>query len=369
MLRLFKGEFKGKLLERIDSSTPYILFGASEAGKKTLDELQKLDMSVSYFCDNDPHKWGSFIQDIKVLSPQELVDVLDGHKIIISSTYEEEIKKQLVTLGLAEYIFEGNFYDLEFTGLIMDRRRKAAEKEFKIEALKRYLNDEKSKTVLENVILYRATGDLEFLFRVAEPCEYFPDDLIRLTDEEVFIDAGAYTGDTIAAFLEKVKNQYKQIIAFEPDTNTFRRLRSCVYEITHRTGEIHNIQIHEVGLSNTTKKVNYTNNGFMHSRIEDDGTYTVEVVSLDEILGVNNEVTFIKMDIEGEEYNAILGAQELIKKYKPKLAICVYHKFDDLWEIPLLLKKLVPEYKIYLRHHGLYEPAEMYDTICYAVAD
>jgi hypothetical protein len=77
----------------------------------------------------------------------------------------------------------------------------------------------------------------------------------------------------------------------------------------------------------------------------------------------NEKITFIKMDIEGSEPQALSGAEEIIKKQKPKLAICVYHKPEHLWEIPLYLKKIVPEYKIYIRHHT---PLE-YETVCYAV--
>ena len=69
------------------------------------------------------------------------------------------------------------------------------------------------------------------------------------------------------------------------------------------------------------------------------------------------------MDIEGAEVNALLGAEENIKKQKPKLAICVYHKPEHLWKIPLYIKKIVPDYKLYIRHHTNQE----YETVCYAV--
>jgi hypothetical protein len=85
------------------------------------------------------------------------------------------------------------------------------------------------------------------------------------------------------------------------------------------------------------------------------------VVPLDNILK-NEKVTFIKMDIEGAEPHALRGARNIIRTQKPKLAICTYHDFRHLWEIPLYIKELVPEYKIYLRHHTKLE----YETVCYA---
>ena len=93
---------------------------------------------------------------------------------------------------------------------------------------------------------------------------------------------------------------------------------------------------------------------------EKDGAQ-VKVVALDSC--IRGKVTFIKMDIEGAELEALKGAKQLIMKYRPKLAICIYHKREDMWEIPYFIKNLVPEYKLYIRHYSNYE----YETVLYAV--
>lgn len=90
--------------------------------------------------------------------------------------------------------------------------------------------------------------------------------------------------------------------------------------------------------------------------------YYGKTVRLSDILR-NNKVTYIKMDIEGSELMALYGAEEIIKKQRPKLAICVYHKPDHLWEIPFYLRNIVLDYKIFLRHHSTLD----YETVCYAV--
>ena len=86
----------------------------------------------------------------------------------------------------------------------------------------------------------------------------------------------------------------------------------------------------------------------------------LDCVALDEV--IRESVSLIKMDIEGREMKALAGAKTLITTYKPKLAICIYHKYEDLWEIPEYIHSLVPEYKFYIRHHGPFYT----DTVLYA---
>ena len=87
------------------------------------------------------------------------------------------------------------------------------------------------------------------------------------------------------------------------------------------------------------------------------------MIKLDSLLR-HEKVSFIKMDIEGSELEALKGAQTIIKEQRPKMAICVYHKIEDLWKIPLFLHKINPEYKIYIRHHAKFWVSE---TVCYAI--
>ena len=90
---------------------------------------------------------------------------------------------------------------------------------------------------------------------------------------------------------------------------------------------------------------------------------TARMIKLDSLLR-HEKVSFIKMDIEGSELEALKGAQTIIKEQRPKMAICVYHKIEDLWKIPLFLHKINPEYKIYIRHHAKFWVSE---TVCYAI--
>lgn len=228
----------------------------------------------------------------------------------------------------------------------------------KIEELKNLLEDEESKRVLETRIKIYETGKVELLKDIETyNDQYFDKDIIKLSNNEFFIDLGAYTGDTIESFIKSVNGSYKKIVAFEPDHENMLSLNSYILE-----NDINNVVVYKLASWNRKETLRFHEDGSFISQIYSKGSSTTNANSLDNVLFDIAPVTFIKMDVEGAEYETIEGAEKIIKKYKPKLAICVYHRARDIYEIPLLIKKLVPEYKLYLRHHS----ESLLDTVLYA---
>lgn len=365
MDRVYENEFDSRHIKEFNNQTKFILWGASTKGKIISNMLQKMGVNIINFCDSDSAKIGKSINGIKILSTENLFSIDSDTYIIITSSFEDEIYRELEQMGLNDKV--RNIDEVKFTYKIINRKNKAKNYLSGIERLYNILEDQKSINVLKNIIYYRVTGDLELLYRVGEMDEYFPD-IIKIGDNEVFVDAGAYNGDTVIKFMKRTENKYKKVYAFEPDSKMFRDLE---WNMSHNDivkGECYGkVQIFNLGLYSSSKKINFTGTGKMDSKIDEyEGKDIIEVVKLDDIL-LDEKVTFIKMDIEGAEIEAIKGAKNIIMKNKPKLAICVYHKKSDLWEIPLLIKEICPDYKIYLRHHGMFEPYEMCDTVCYAV--
>ena len=175
-----------------------------------------------------------------------------------------------------------------------------------------------------------------------EEVQYFPSGILEFSENEVFVDAGAFDGDTIEIFVEKTKDRgYKKIYAFEPDNTNYSKLAKR---------KIMNLEIHNKGIYSCNSILKFIDNMGGSSKLDNGGEVEVEVVSLDE-MNLKDLPTFIKMDIEGSELEALKGAKEIIKNNKPKLAICIYHKLEGLWEIPLFVKELVPEYKFYIRNY------------------
>lgn len=181
--------------------------------------------------------------------------------------------------------------------------------------------------------------------------QYFPQDVIQLTQHEVFVDCGAYTGDTLETFSKKV-NAFEKYYALEPDSSCFTDLDYMAQKMRNKGDIIHM----KVGVSEKKEKLFLIHSSTGVGQVVDnddinDGEY-IELDCIDNLINQNENVSFIKMDIEGSEMRALKGAKETIKKYKPKMAICVYHKREDLITIPQYIKSLVSDYKFFLRAHS-----------------
>ena len=122
--------------------------------------------------------------------------------------------------------------------------------------------------------------------------------------------------------------------------------------------------LHNKGLWDKAETLNFNSFGNGSSTISKDAEESIEVVALDDVVDANDKVTFLKMDIESAELNALYGARRVIEKDKPRLAICVYHKPEDIIYIASYILSINPEYKLFLRHHSL---ISSFETVLYAV--
>jgi FkbM family methyltransferase len=179
----------------------------------------------------------------------------------------------------------------------------------------------------------------------AGEAQYFPD-FLPLMESEIFVDCGAFDGDTIARFREKTHDRYEKIYAFECDKSNLKKLHENI-----AIPCLKKIAIIEKGVFSSPGHLSFIANGTMDSRIDAAGVDHIEVDSIDNVTQ-GERVSFIKMDVEGVELEALRGAQNTIRQYKPRLAVCVYHKREDLVTIPQYILSLREDYKLYLRHYG-----------------
>ena len=202
----------------------------------------------------------------------------------------------------------------------------------------------------------------EVLFDLSEGAQYFdPEILPDPAGKEVFADVGCYDGLSAVSFDKWCKgNGYSY--CFEPDGTNIDRIRRVL-----KNKGVDSYELIEKGVWSSTGRLGFvsTGNSLSHVSVSEDAsdkTDGIDVVTLDEALGDKN-VTFIKMDIEGAELEALKGAQKIIMEHKPKLAICVYHKPQDIWELPELILKYNSDYSFYLRHYSYWDN----ETVLYAI--
>ncbi|MCR5487740.1 MAG: FkbM family methyltransferase [Lachnospiraceae bacterium] len=239
------------------------------------------------------------------------------------------------------------------------------------------LDDKRSKEIYLNALTMRMTWDAPDEKYVTDD-QYFAMKEYRIRRPwDVFVDCGAYVGDSIEQYIWKMDGVFRKIIGFEPDSNNFRAALKRVERLKSEWNVPKDgIEIYPYGIGDTNiemqMETNEDNNGLgskvvgeADNRTEKQGM-KISVISLDSFFrNRNDDVSFLKADIESFEYKMLLGAKELIKKHCPRLAICIYHNPTDMYSIPILVRRINPYYKLFIRQHSY----NLDETVLYAYED
>jgi FkbM family methyltransferase len=364
---LERKEFSIDIIRKEIKNSKYVcVFGIGAISFPIISSIKNLtDIKIDFLSDNDQTKWGkTFHNDLKCISPTELEKYKDDIVILITTQHYKKIYAQLLEKGFKK-IFAITEYRLLNDGYFKNKQNLHTIKNNVLKVMD-ILEDERSKEIMVTLIKNWFDFDINKIGYedIYSQDHYFPDGVVLLSKDEVFVDAGAYIGDTLLEFIEKTHGKFDSYIAFELDLQNFKEMGNAVNKMRP---EIKNkIKLYNCAILDKEQEISYESgaHGSQSScvNVQTSAINTGKAVKLSDILK-NHKITFIKMDIEGAEVKALSGAEEIIKIQKPKLAISVYHKLEHLWEIPLYLKYIVPEYKIFLRHHS---PLE-YETVCYAI--
>ena len=321
------GKIKQQFLYGISGKNP-VIFGAGNCGHKIYDLLHDQGIAVSCFCDNK--RYGNTLRGIKIINPKELMDAADNPVILVSVDGQDvggPIYEQLLSFGVDKTrirIMNKYFHwmPLEYLHSNIEKYRKAYQ--LMSDTFSRQVYLEKMKNVF---LMTDLSGIVS-----PEKEEYF-DENVKLTDNEMFIDCGGYNGDTAIRFIEECNGRYRGLMIFEPE-------RCKKVEIEKNMGS-NSYSLYQLGVWSKRMKLYFNDFGTAASHISDSetGGCMIETASLDETV-YDMKPTFIKMDIEGAEQEALKGCRKIIQEYKPKLAICIYHKPDDMFEIPLMIKEM-----------------------------
>jgi FkbM family methyltransferase len=376
-IRLLLGEGIAAALEREKSTfdrmtAPFgrslVLFGAGGIGRKTLAGLRKIGIEPLLFADNDPTLWGKQVDGLSVVSPQEASSRHGRSAAFVVTIWRGEGQNKmgerlglLHELGCERVVTFGPLF-WKYPKLFLPHYAAAPAHEVHEQAVAvleaaSLWEDDASRSEYESQVRWRLYFDFD---KLADPVShpiYFPSDICPLIPDEVFVDCGAYDGDTVMSFLDQVQSGFRKIVAFEPDPETFGKLGRLITSLPSGRS----IELHQAAAGAVNGAVRFSGGGKSSASVGS-GTLEVNSVKLDDTLK-GTAPTYIKMDIEGAELDAISGARRIIEEHSPVLAICSYHRQDHLWNIPRLINKFNPDYHFFLRPHLL----EVWDLVCYAI--
>ncbi len=342
----------------------YVLFGAGRLGQITLSGLRKAGIEPLAFADNNPYLWGSRIEGVQVLSPQASEEQYRTNAIFVITVYTSApVWDQLSGKGLKVISFAAlawQYPQALTPHCVVELPDKIFADASDVRNALSLWADELSRREYLGQLLWRTSLDSSVLPPHLSPAEiYFPNDLVIPLADEVFVDCGAFDGDSIQEFLKRRAGSFGQIIAVEPDPANCRalqtRLSAMPAEISRK------ISVRQAAVGSRRETVRFNATGTAASSIGE-GSFEVECRPLDELVR-DDHPTFIKMDIEGGESDALVGAQSLIAREKPALAICAYHRQEDLWRIPLQIRSITDGYQFFLRRYS----DECWELVCYAV--
>ena len=371
---------KSQLIDRLSKvylsmkSSNIVIWGTGAYGKWLLSFLTLLGINkkVCCFCDSfhDDTK-SDCIENIPVYSPIKCSSLYHDAKFIIASDFYEEILNSISNSSYSDidtFVLDYDNKMLEkqliyytnppdpkrvvgfnYTWFpIYEKSTKSRELKKMLDYIDANLADQESRDIIHNRCKTFLTGDLSYIDKnEINSHSYFSQDFYPISSDEVLFDCGAFTGDTIEDFVTFTNKKYKKIVAFEPDEKNVKRLNAFI------NNKIENVVVIQKATGDKNGKVAFLNNGNMFSKTVDvkdsSDELSVDIVRLDNY--IDYHPTLIKMDIEGAELDSLIGATQIIKTLKPKLAICIYHMPFDFYEIPKFLKSLVPEYKFKVRQH------------------
>lgn len=338
---------------------PILIYGMGNGADKIIGYFEKYGIEYKDVFASDGFVRGHLYRGKRVISYSDARSIYGDNFIIVLSfgsrlanvmdiMYELDKKHEFyapdVPVCQGE-LFTEEFFDIHINELLNTRNM---------------LEDEKSKSIFDNIIRYKLTGKVSYLKATEDTEENVNRELLKCDQYKIYADLGAYNGDTVRSYLEYFPN-LKEIYALEPDLRNFKKLfsyseieeRAKVYSFNYASWNKNEI-VEFISSGNRNSSKDGTNS-------HKSKTVPIKAKRLDSII---NKVDFIKYDVEGAEYEAIAGSENIIKTYSPDLLVSLYHRNEDMYILPAFIKSLCPDYKLYLRRFP-YIPA--WDLNLYAI--
>ena len=332
-----------------NAEKPIVLYGMGNGADKIINVLEKKGIPFNGIFASDGFVKPKVFHGFPIESYSALKERF-GEMIVLLcfGTHLPEVMENIKKIASEQELYAP---DVPVVGEGLFDSELCLHKKAELEQTYSLLADDKSKQTFENVIKYRLSGDISYLFDCEADVDEPYNSFLKLESGESFLDLGAYNGDTAIEFSKKCPD-YSKIIAVEPDFKTFKKLEN-------NTSELKNIVCKNLCVSDFSGKGRFLMKGGRNS-VVGEGIET-DFSTVDDLVG-DQKITFVKMDVEGEELKAVKGAKNTILKYKPKMLISAYHRTEDFWELPRAVLETQPDYKVYMRH---FPSLPAWDTVFY----
>ena len=325
------------------TTKPIVLYGMGNGADRILDKCEAEHIPVAGLFASDEFVRGQSFRGYKVLNYAQAEEKWGDFVLVIAFASEDPvILKRFFTMAQSHETYAPHV-EL-FPGDELVSKAWLTEHEAVLQKVYEKWADEQSRQVMAAVLNYKISGKLSYLADVTTR-QVDLQQLFTFAQNEAYADLGAYNGDTIKEFLELTGGHYEHIYALEPDKKNYTKLKAFVEQNQIRKCTLVNKAIWSAACT-----LNFSQKGGRMSYLASEGKVSVETVSLDEVVG-KAPLTYLKMDVEGAEQEALTGCKTILAEQAPKLFVAAYHHDGDLWQIPELIRSINPDYKLYLRRH------------------
>ena len=349
------------LVRKINAADRVYLYGAGVYGSEALDFINKycINGKVCGFIDDTKEKINTKLRGVSIISLDDFDAKTEDALVLVCC--DERSHMMMVDKLRRHGVEEDSIVIPRIAFMDPEKDSKFIRDNMHLlTSLSEMLADDTSRLVLRNVIEYKLTHDQSLLENIADKVNprYYDEHVLGGIGKGVIIDCGSYIGDSLDGYVDYSGAEFKGALCCEANSSNIERLTEHIRERNYK-----NVEIVDRAIWKSDGLVRFHPAGEKSGYISEDGVIELNSTTVD-ILAHNRRIDFIKIEVDGAEYEALLGAMDTIISQHPVIAISVYHKPEDIIRIPLMLKSLRIDYRLYLRFYGC---TTLTDIVCYAV--
>lgn len=322
-----------------ETSLPIVLYGMGNGADMIIDKMAEIGLKPADIFASDEFVRGHSFRGYKVMKYSEVCEKYSDFVIVMCfAVHDEKTLARVKEMSEKHTFFAPNVpivNDGIFTLEYIEEHDSEFDEAFAL------LSDEFSRQSYIDILNFKVSGKVEYLFKAQKEKAYVYSEFLKLDSNEIFMDLGAYDGDTVREFISSA-DSYRKIIAVEADAKNYQKL-------IVNTAETANIETYNLAAWDKREALLFEKKKGRNSKLSTSGKVEIQADSVDNILD-GREITVLKMDIEGSEEKALEGARKTIQTYSPKLYVCAYHRNSDMFRLPLKINEIKKGYSFHFCH-------------------